>query len=245
MKKTAARSRPTTANGTALQVEFSSGVQRHIRQHARSSMSAEICGVLIGETRNGIVAVEHAIPGEGAREAGTHVTFTQETWAHVYRVKDEQYPEKRIVGWYHSHPGFGVFLSEHDLFIHTNFFPGQDQVAWVYDPHSDEEGCFVWRAGSIQALDHLGIRRDESNGGREPIAQEDASAGERSVAASASSGMTGPAPPKSPARWTVLTISHIVVLLLGFVIGSLLAPPVVLVPSGSIQHSQSPELKPK
>jgi len=40
---------------------------------------------------------------------------------------DAQFADKKIVGWYHSHPGFGIFLSEYDLFIHRNFFtaPGR------------------------------------------------------------------------------------------------------------------------
>src|SRR4029453_14212343 len=47
-------------------------------------------------------------------------------------------------GWYHSHPGFGVFLSDYDVFIHKNFFTATHQIAWVFDPHSDSEGCFGW-----------------------------------------------------------------------------------------------------
>jgi len=56
------------------------------------------------------------------------------------------------VGWYHSHPGFGVFLSEHDMFIQENFFSSPQQVAWVFDPHTDEEGCFGWVNGKVEKL---------------------------------------------------------------------------------------------
>ena len=31
------------------------------------------------------------------------------------------FPECDIVGWYHTHPSFGIFLSHHDLFIHQQF----------------------------------------------------------------------------------------------------------------------------
>ncbi len=68
------------------------------------------------------------------------------------KIKDRDYPDERIVGWYHSHPGFGVFLSEHDTFIHKNFFSSPQQVAWVYDPHSDEEGCFGWKSGELERV---------------------------------------------------------------------------------------------
>jgi len=97
-------------------------VLRQIRQHARSNSKTEVCGVLIGvESGNGM-SITARIPGLNAAQAGTYVTFTQDTWEHIYKIKDKEFPDERIVGWYHSHPGFGVFLSDHDTFIHKNFF---------------------------------------------------------------------------------------------------------------------------
>ncbi|HKF23444.1 MAG TPA: Mov34/MPN/PAD-1 family protein [Candidatus Angelobacter sp.] len=131
-------------------------VARKIRQHARTSMKAEVCGVLIGTMDNDRTVIEACIAGVNAAQGGAHVTFTQDTWEHIYKIKDQQYPDDKIVGWYHSHPGFGVFLSEHDLFIHENFFSSPQQIAWVYDPHTDEEGCFGWVGGKTEKLS--GIR---------------------------------------------------------------------------------------
>jgi len=130
-------------------------VARKIRQHARSSMKAEVCGVLIGGADQERTLIEACVPGINAAQGGAHVTFTQDTWEHIYKVKDQQFPDGKIVGWYHSHPGFGVFLSEHDLFIQENFFSSPHQVAWVYDPHTDEEGCFGWVGGKTEKLSGL------------------------------------------------------------------------------------------
>ena len=47
---------------------------------------------------------------------------------------DAEHSEERIVGWYHTHPGFGIFLSGMDLFIQDHFFNLPWQVAFVYDP---------------------------------------------------------------------------------------------------------------
>src|SRR5579864_869004 len=132
-------------------------VARKIRQHARTSMKAEVCGVLIGSTEHERMTVEACIAGINAAQGGAHVTFTQDTWEHIYKIKDKEYPDDKIVGWYHSHPGFGVFLSEHDLFIQQNFFSNPQQVAWVYDPHTDEEGCFGWVGGSIEKLSAIRV----------------------------------------------------------------------------------------
>jgi proteasome lid subunit RPN8/RPN11 len=152
-----------------------SEVVRLIRQHARSSGKTEVCGVLIGQDRDQRIEVTACIEGQNADEAGAHVTFTQDTWEHIYAVKDKKYPNERIVGWYHSHPGFGIFLSDHDTFIHKNFFSSPGQVAWVFDPHSDEEGCFGWVGGRIERLNRIGVvdRRGgdspEEGGRPEPV----------------------------------------------------------------------------
>ena len=121
-------------------------------------MKAEICGVLIGSEQGRTTVVEACISGVNAAQGGAHVTFTQDTWEHIYKIKDKLYPEDRIVGWYHSHPGFGVFLSDHDMFIQENFFSSPQQIAWVYDPHSDEEGCFGWCNKKVEKLDDISFR---------------------------------------------------------------------------------------
>lgn len=120
-------------------------------------MDAEICGVLVGYATPQSIRIDGSIAGTHAAQAATHVTFTQETWEHIYRIKDRDFPDRAILGWYHSHPGFGVFLSEYDLFIHRNFFSAPHQIAWVFDPHSDEEGCFAWRREKVVRLESFTI----------------------------------------------------------------------------------------
>ena len=165
------KQKQTSPEGPALQIDAE--VTRCIRQHARAFMKTEVCGVLIGEERDGAIEVQASIEASNAAQAGTHVTFTQDAWEEIYRVKDQKYPEHRIVGWYHSHPGFGVFLSEHDTFIHRNFFSSPNQVAWVYDPHTDEEGCFGWFKGEIHRIASLSVV-DLSGDGEERTPRESA-----------------------------------------------------------------------
>lgn len=163
------KQKQTSPDGPVLQIDAE--VTRCIRQHARAFMKTEVCGVLIGEERDGAIEVQASIEASNAAQAGTHVTFTQDAWEEIYRVKDQKFPDHRIVGWYHSHPGFGVFLSEHDTFIHRNFFSSPNQVAWVYDPHTDEEGCFGWFKGEIHRIESLSII-DLSGDGEERTPRE-------------------------------------------------------------------------
>lgn len=123
--------------------------------HVFGNADREVGGVLVGRIpREGqLPMVSGAIEAIKADEQRATLTFTQDAWEHVHRTLDETYPEgTQIVGWYHSHPGFGIFLSEHDLFIHRNFFSGVSQIAVVVDPVAQTEGVFVWRDGQIEPL---------------------------------------------------------------------------------------------
>jgi len=212
-------------------VEIDSEVTRGIRQHARAHSKTEVCGVLIGEFENDTIDIRASIEALNAAQAGTHVTFTQDAWEEIYRVKDEKFPDDRIVGWYHSHPGFGVFLSEHDLFIQQNFFSSPGQVAWVYDPHTDEEGCFGWVNGEIRRLSSLQVM-DRSGSGVDHSAKQLTSYAspddEDEEFEPRSQRSRAPATMKTKLlRWSVMFLSYAAVLALGYMLAFFLLPRIV------------------
>lgn len=222
----------------SLVVEIPAQVLRRVRQHARSSMDAEICGVFIGELKPDRTVVENVIAGECARQAGTHVTFTQETWAHVYELKDAKYPDKRIVGWYHSHPSFGIFLSEQDLFIHKNFFSDPQQVAWVFDPDSDEEGCFVWQDDEIVRLQRLLITDSEDHFANEPSREpKDDLLSKGLEQASILSQDSNARRWAAVIKWMVLGLSHLAALLIGVVLATVLSIRVVVIDRPALERA--------
>ena len=122
----------------------------------------------------------------------------------------------KIVGWYHSHPGFGVFLSEHDLFIQQNFFSNPQQVAWVYDPHTDEEGCFGWIGGNIEKLSAIRvgysqaveIKETDSN-----VNQEETDDGVFESMVRSSNSSRSPEP--AWMRWATRTVGYLAAVVLG------------------------------
>jgi proteasome lid subunit RPN8/RPN11 len=126
------------------------GIYDHVYAHGNH----EVGGVLVGhvdDCGNGVVTGSiAALEAVGKRAS---VTFTHEAWASVHQQLDRDFPDSQIVGWYHSHPGFGIFLSEHDLFIHEHFFSDARQIAYVVDPHAGTEGVFGWNDGKIVKLE--------------------------------------------------------------------------------------------
>ncbi len=127
-----------------------------IWRHASEDTTVEVCGVLVGEWRRDaagpFVAAVGSIRGTAATSKFAEVTFTHETWAKINAELDRDHAGRSIVGWYHTHPDFGVFLSDRDIFIHENFFSGPGQVALVVDPVRRTEGVFAWRGGRPELL---------------------------------------------------------------------------------------------
>lgn len=139
-------------------------VHRGINAHAKEDTSVEICGVLVGvwgrDELGPFAEVSHFIRCDNASSKVAEVTFTHESWAQINQEMDSKYADKRIVGWYHSHPDFGIFLSDRDCFIHEHFFSGAGQVAYVVDPVRDLEGVFAWQKGKPTPLAHYWIGSD-------------------------------------------------------------------------------------
>jgi proteasome lid subunit RPN8/RPN11 len=222
-------------------VRISTEVARQIRQHARSNLKNEVCGVLIGDFEDGATHVCACIAGANAAQGGAHVTFTQDTWEHIYKIKDRDFPDERIVGWYHSHPGFGIFLSDHDTFIHKNFFSAPEQVAWVFDPHSDEEGCFGWYGGHLERIPRFAFT--DAHGGEpanvsnkpEPVRASDYDSDweEEPVGSAKSNDLADAGSDEDLsklARTATALFSHLAVLLIGGLLVWYFLPHIVVMP---------------
>lgn len=148
-----------------FRVHFTPEAHRAMRLHADATDEVELGGVLIGhvgrDERGPWLQIVAVIEGEKANNYGAQVTFTHDTWSHINEVKDRDHPGERIVGWYHTHPGFGVFLSKMDMFIQENFFGQPYQVAVVVETRSDAEGCFAWRRGKATPLTRYWVGEEE------------------------------------------------------------------------------------
>lgn len=141
----------------ALRVAVDREAHAELVAHAKESLHAEVCGVLVGEDAEDdegpFVHVQAVIRGAQASGGSTHVTFTHETWEAIHKAMEHDHPQQRMVGWYHTHPGFGVEFSEMDLFIQKNFFSSVTQIALVTDPVSGAVAIIKNSAGGT--VDYL------------------------------------------------------------------------------------------
>ena len=86
------------------------------------------------------VWITEALEAKHYENTQASFTYTHDSWEEITRERDAEFPDLDIVGWYHTHPDFGIFLSSHDLFIHHNFFAQPLQVAYVVDPIRQTRG---------------------------------------------------------------------------------------------------------
>jgi proteasome lid subunit RPN8/RPN11 len=136
---------------------------RRLCEHAESDLEREVGGGLAGRvgldegTGRPFVVVEAAIPGRHTRQGNAFITFTQETLVALHEDIEGLGPETRLVGWYHTHPRMGIFLSGYDRWLHHHFFPEIWQVALVMEPHGHMAGFFLRDAsGEMPSREYVG-----------------------------------------------------------------------------------------
>ncbi len=144
-----------------FRIFFAPEIHQRMAAHAAEKLSLEICGVLVGhwhrDAEGPFVLVNESIRCDKAVSNAGDVTFTHEAWNEVHQQMDAKFTDRDIVGWYHSHPNFGIFLSDRDMFIEDHFFNGPGQIAYVVDPVNGVEGVFAWRDGKAKLCPHFWV----------------------------------------------------------------------------------------
>lgn len=131
------------------------------RNHADEDRSRETGGVLLGRSMSQdgrlIVVVTGIVRALRAVGRAASVEFTPEAWAEVWRKIDADpgYKDEKkwtVIGWYHTHPRFGIFMSSMDLSIHRGHFAQPGHIALVIDPVHGDWGVFGWDRERKQVL---------------------------------------------------------------------------------------------
>ena len=127
-----------------------------IRAHSISNLRSELGGVLLGHAyRDGeqlMVDVMAALPARNDDHGPIHFTFTADAWSQIHHERAQKYPDLEIVGWFHTHPGLGVFYSSDDVVVHTAAFTLPWHVGLVVDPLGNEASYFGWQEGTLAPI---------------------------------------------------------------------------------------------
>jgi proteasome lid subunit RPN8/RPN11 len=151
-----------SVGGDDLQIFLREETLREIVLYAKSDLGHELGGVLPGsfyQYRGKLwIEIDGYIRAERYVNTSASFKFTHDTWSAITREKETRFADKPLVGWQHTHPGYGVFLSGMDLFIQNNFFNLPYQVALVVDPRADTLGFFQWKRGKVSPCGFFYVR---------------------------------------------------------------------------------------
>ncbi|MCO6492272.1 MAG: hypothetical protein J5I98_27895 [Phaeodactylibacter sp.] len=127
---------------------------------------SEIGGFLLGHfypSENGDyqVAVTTFIPITPEKNDRYTVKFGDKAWSELDDAF-RQYPGQRLLGWFHTHPGHGLFLSNADIDVHKYSFDKKYQFALEIDPTTPrcDVAFFSWqKTGKINNRDDRAMNR--------------------------------------------------------------------------------------
>jgi proteasome lid subunit RPN8/RPN11 len=150
-----------------VQVSLNQTAYNQIVQHARSGVHGldrvEVGGILLGRVYRSSddaayhVTVEQALPDRLGISRAATFEFTHASWAALVAEAEEKHANLRIVGWYHSHPGYQAFFSPPDRHTQITYFSTPWRVGLVVDPVRDEGTFFVAAANSADAVELPGF----------------------------------------------------------------------------------------
>ena len=141
------------APGSHFPVVVTQDVLLRVSQHLSQTPDDEAGGFLIGTRRRcpvtdrEYVVVDRCSPAKRADASHGSPDFTAETWVRLAAELQDRFFGRVCVGWYHSHPKAGAFMSLHDATIQHEQFPEPWTTALVVSLGDDTAGFFSSRDG--------------------------------------------------------------------------------------------------
>jgi len=129
--------------------------EEKIRNHALSKVKegVEVMGFLLGEvfTHKGReYTVVRDVATTDLEATSVSVRFDPEGFENLFATLECARFRYVLVGWYHSHPGHGCFLSSTDIATQKGMFDRPYHTALVVDPVRREIGAFCLNEGEVR-----------------------------------------------------------------------------------------------
>ena len=129
---------------------------------SKTDLERELGGVFVGDmyVYKGVhwVDIVGYVKARHYQNTAASFKFTHDSWSAISREVEQQWSDRIKVGWHHTHPGYGIFLSGYDQFIHNHFFNVPGMFALVVDPRAESLGFFQLKAGGIRPCGFFFVR---------------------------------------------------------------------------------------
>lgn len=128
-------------------------IRNHLIQH-RTEMGGLLIGSIykieIGTLPSYVVVVTNSVPANNPESTLVSLKLGPDAWITAGRMCGDN---EMVIGWYHSHPGFGAFFSSTDKKTQRDFFNQPFNIGVVVDPFRNEKKWFYGKdSTSLQNL---------------------------------------------------------------------------------------------
>ena len=121
-----------------LRIYMEDYVHTYLYQYARSSATGEKLAVLMGKTividGQKTVFISGVVQAKFTEKLKGMETITSQSWKYISEEIEKYFVDLTIVGWMHSRPSFGAFVTSRDEAYHKKVFNGDSQLFFVVDP---------------------------------------------------------------------------------------------------------------
>lgn len=125
-----------------IPLEVVKEIETHFAKQAEKNLEAMglLAGMVYNYDEKDYVVVEEYLTG-ALKASSVNVKFNEGTLGSI----SERVGSRIIVGWVHSHPGYGCFMSSTDLKTQKSYFSKPFNIAGVFDPTKKEKGEMLKR----------------------------------------------------------------------------------------------------
>lgn len=104
----------------------------------KSNLEVEKGGFLLGSNKMNKVIVSKFHPARYTESTKSSLKFTNKTLLDFDEASTTTYSKLKILGWVHSHPDLGIFVSKQDMAVNAFF----KYIAIIFDPVRNEIGVY-------------------------------------------------------------------------------------------------------
>jgi hypothetical protein len=163
---TADRTKKVEAKGVIqpddLHIFLTEAILSEVVAWSNTDLHHELGGVFVGEMYvwKGVnwVDIVGYVKAHHYENTAASFKFMPDTWSAISREVEQKWGDRVKPGWHHTHPGYGIFLSGYDQFIHNNFFNVPGMFALVVDPRAGSLGFFQLKGGKIRPCGFFFVR---------------------------------------------------------------------------------------
>jgi len=142
---------------SCMPLYISKTAEEKMRNHATSNISKklEVMGLMLGQVfvHEGIeYTVVRDVATTDLDASSTRVRFRRDGFEKLFASMDDIGFDHIVTGWYHSHPGHGIFMSPTDVDTQKSMFNSSFHRAVVIDPINKAIGAYRLKRIDVESV---------------------------------------------------------------------------------------------